>query len=38
MLINVNGMMHEVAVEPDDALLSVLRDQLKLTGPKYGCG
>jgi aerobic-type carbon monoxide dehydrogenase small subunit (CoxS/CutS family) len=38
MLINVNGVMHEVAVEPDDALLTVLRDQLKLTGPKYGCG
>src|SRR5678810_634313 len=38
MLINVNGMMHEVAVEPDDALLSVLRDQLDLTGTKYGCG
>ena len=38
MVINVNGKTHEVAVEPDDALLSVLRDQLELTGPKYGCG
>jgi aerobic-type carbon monoxide dehydrogenase small subunit (CoxS/CutS family) len=38
MVINVNGKTHEVAVEPDDALLSVLRDKLELTGPKYGCG
>jgi aerobic-type carbon monoxide dehydrogenase small subunit (CoxS/CutS family) len=38
MVINVNGVTHEVAVEPGDALLTVLRDQLELTGPKYGCG
>ena len=38
MVINVNGVTHEVAVEPNDALLTVLRDQLQLTGPKYGCG
>jgi len=38
MVINVNGAKHEVAVEPDEALLSVLRDKLELTGPKYGCG
>lgn len=38
MVINVNGAEHEVAVEPDEALLSVLRDKLELTGPKYGCG
>jgi len=38
MVINVNGKPRDVAVEPDDALLSVLRDQLELTGPKYGCG
>jgi isoquinoline 1-oxidoreductase subunit alpha len=38
MVLNVNGATHEVAVEPDDALLNVLRDQLELTGPKYGCG
>ena len=38
MVINLNGLTHEVAVEPDDALLTVLRDQLELTGPKYGCG
>jgi aerobic-type carbon monoxide dehydrogenase small subunit (CoxS/CutS family) len=38
MLINVNGVTHEVVAEPGDALLTVLRDQLELTGPKYGCG
>jgi aerobic-type carbon monoxide dehydrogenase small subunit (CoxS/CutS family) len=38
MVLNVNGVTHEVRVEPDDALLTVLRDQLELTGPKYGCG
>src|SRR5215471_704178 len=38
MVIKVNGVDHDVAVEPDDALLYVLRDTLDLTGPKYGCG
>jgi isoquinoline 1-oxidoreductase subunit alpha len=38
MVIKVNGATHDVAVEPDDALLFVLRDKLDLTGPKYGCG
>ena len=38
MVLNVNGAKHDVAVEPDDALLTVLRDHLELTGPKYGCG
>ena len=34
----VNGMAHAVDVEPDTPLLWVLRDSLKLTGTKYGCG
>src|SRR6476620_6614878 len=38
MVLNVNGVTHDVAVEPDDALLFVLRDKLDLTGAKYGCG
>ncbi len=38
MVLTVNGVQHEVAVEPDVALLSVLRDELNLTGSKYGCG
>ncbi len=38
MVLKVNGVNHEVTVEPDVALLSVLRDDLNLTGSKYGCG
>ena len=38
MVLNVNGEKHEIAVEPDVALLTVLRDHLDLTGSKYGCG
>jgi isoquinoline 1-oxidoreductase subunit alpha len=34
----VNGIPHTVDVEPDTPLLWVLRDSLKLTGTKYGCG
>jgi aerobic-type carbon monoxide dehydrogenase small subunit (CoxS/CutS family) len=34
----VNGMAHSVDVEPDTPLLWILRDSLKLTGTKYGCG
>src|SRR3974377_2310952 len=36
--LTVNGMAHNVDVEPDTPLLWVLRDSLKLTGTKYGCG
>jgi isoquinoline 1-oxidoreductase alpha subunit len=34
----VNGIAHTVDVEPETPLLWVLRDSLKLTGTKYGCG
>ncbi len=34
----VNGQAHEVDVEPEMPLLWVLRDELGLTGTKYGCG
>ena len=34
----VNRIPHTVDVEPDTPLLWVLRDSLKLTGTKYGCG
>jgi aerobic-type carbon monoxide dehydrogenase small subunit (CoxS/CutS family) len=34
----VNGIAHTVDLEPDTPLLWVLRDSLKLTGTKYGCG
>jgi isoquinoline 1-oxidoreductase subunit alpha len=36
--ITINGTSHEVDVEPDTPLLWVLREQLGLTGTKYGCG
>lgn len=38
MQITVNGTQHEVDVEPEMPLLWVLRDELGITGPKYGCG
>ena len=38
MILNVNGVKREVNVDPDIALLTVLRDHLDLTGSKYGCG
>ena len=38
MVLNVNGVRHEVTVDPDTDLLTVLRDTLGLTGSKYGCG
>jgi len=38
MKITVNGETREVDVEPDTPLLWVIRDELRLTGTKYGCG
>jgi nicotinate dehydrogenase subunit A len=34
----VNGTAHEVAAAADTPLLYVLRDELGLSGPKFGCG
>ncbi len=34
----VNGQNHQVDVDPDTPILWVLRDNLDLTGTKYGCG
>jgi isoquinoline 1-oxidoreductase alpha subunit len=36
--IKVNGERRSVEVDPDTPLLWVLRDELGLTGTKYGCG
>jgi isoquinoline 1-oxidoreductase alpha subunit len=36
--IKVNGQSHQVDVLPDTPLLWVLRDTLKFTGTKFGCG
>ncbi|MDP2738922.1 MAG: (2Fe-2S)-binding protein [Pseudorhodobacter sp.] len=38
MWINVNGTGVDVTTDPDTPLLLVLRDELNLTGTKYGCG
>ena len=35
--LRVNGRRYEVAVEPSDLLLDVLRQELDLTGSKRGC-
>jgi nicotinate dehydrogenase subunit A len=36
--LTVNGGIHDVDAAPDTALLYVLRNDLALNGPKYGCG
>jgi isoquinoline 1-oxidoreductase alpha subunit len=36
--LNINGKVREVQVEPDTPLLWVIREQVGLTGTKYGCG
>jgi len=36
--LTVNGQSKEVNVDPSTPLLWVLREELKLTGTKYGCG
>jgi len=38
MKLTVNGETHEIDVEDDMPLLWALRDELGITGPKYGCG
>ena len=36
--LTVNGRIHDVTAAPDTALLYVLRNDLELNGPKFGCG
>ena len=36
--LNVNGKSHQVDAEPNTPLLWVLRDNLGMTGTKFGCG
>lgn len=38
MKLKVNGKVHEVSAPPETSLLEILRDDLGLTGTKYGCG
>jgi aerobic-type carbon monoxide dehydrogenase small subunit (CoxS/CutS family) len=37
-VLTINGLKQELAADPARSLLSVLRDDLTLTGCKYGCG
>jgi isoquinoline 1-oxidoreductase alpha subunit len=36
--LNINGKTHDVEAEADTPLLWVIREQVGLTGTKYGCG
>ncbi|OIQ26986.1 MAG: ferredoxin [Alphaproteobacteria bacterium MedPE-SWcel] len=36
--LQVNGLRHDLQIDPHRSLLDVLRTELGLTGPKYGCG
>lgn len=38
MDLEINGVRRRVESDPERALLGVLRDELDLTGTKYGCG
>ena len=35
---SINGQKREAFVKPNDLLINLLRDELYLTGTKYGCG
>ena len=36
--LNINGKTHDVDVDPNTPLLWAIREQVGLTGTKYGCG
>ena len=36
--LDINGRAHEIDVDPETPLLWVIREQLGMTGTKYGCG
>jgi isoquinoline 1-oxidoreductase alpha subunit len=38
MRLSINGKSHDVDVDPNTPLLWVIREQVGLTGTKYGCG
>jgi len=38
ILLSINGKTHNIDVEPDTPLLWAIREQIGLTGTKYGCG
>jgi isoquinoline 1-oxidoreductase subunit alpha len=38
LVLLVNGTQHEVSSAPETPLLYVLRNELSLSGPRFGCG
>jgi isoquinoline 1-oxidoreductase alpha subunit len=36
--LTINGQVHDIDVDPNTPLLWVIREQVGLTGTKYGCG
>ena len=38
MELRINNKVYQVDAQPEDSLLTVLREDLDLTGSKYGCG
>ncbi len=38
LTITVNGKRHRVKAAPDTPILYVLRNELRLMGPRFGCG
>ena len=38
LVLNINGEAHSVDIEPETPMLWVLRDEIGLTGTKFGCG
>jgi len=38
LTLKVNGKSHTLKIDPSTPLLFALRNQLQLSGPKYGCG
>jgi isoquinoline 1-oxidoreductase alpha subunit len=38
LVLSVNGETHQLDIEPETPMLWVLRDELGLTGTKFGCG
>ena len=38
LTLDVNGQTHQLDIEPETPLLWVIRDEIGLTGTKFGCG
>jgi isoquinoline 1-oxidoreductase alpha subunit len=38
LILNINGQTHKLDIEPETPMLWVLRDEIGLTGTKFGCG